>query len=213
MQNTAPTTKQPTPVLLYVPNIIGYVRIVFLAVFILCAFRMPVLAFWAYAFSSLLDAADGYTARKFNQISKLGTTLDFAIDRATIVALELVLAMVYRDLWMLFATLMMLDIFSHLCQLYFTVFSKTDSHKSQSIKQGRWLQLYYGSRAVLFISCFSHDGFLLLWYIYHFTGHTGFLYASILFLPGFVFKIAIHCLQISNTFQRIIKIDEASQSV
>ena len=209
MQPSFKATPKSKSVYLYTPNIIGYVRVILLILFLLCAFRMPVLALWSIALSAGLDALDGLAARQFNEITKFGTTFDFALDRASIAILELVLALTFPALWMLFASLLMLDIFSHLCQLYFTVFSGSDNHKSQSIKQGRCLQLYYGSRGILFVSCFSHDGFLMAWYGYHFIGSQWFLYLAIIFLPGFVFKILIHCLQISNTFRRLIQLDNA----
>lgn len=203
--------KPKTPVYLYVPNIIGYIRIIFLILFVLCAFRFPVFALCCMIISAILDAVDGFAARKLQQISKLGTTLDFALDRASIAAIELVLALIYPSFWMFFAGLLMLDIFSHLCQLYYTVFSGTDSHKSQSIAKGKLLSLYYNSRSVLFSTCFSHDGFLLAWFGYHFTGAQAFLYLAVIFTPGFLFKIAIHGLQISNTFQHLLALDEAGQ--
>ena len=71
------------PVLLYIPNLIGYARILSLII----SFFYIDCCFWKftflYSFSIFLDCIDGMAARYFNQISKFGGFLDVFTDRAT----------------------------------------------------------------------------------------------------------------------------------
>ena len=60
------------PVILYIPNILGYIRM-FLAMLGLCHVQTsPSTSICLWVFSSFLDMIDGYLARKLNQCSKLG---------------------------------------------------------------------------------------------------------------------------------------------
>jgi CDP-diacylglycerol--inositol 3-phosphatidyltransferase len=65
-------------VLTYLPNLIGYFRVVLLATSIALAPRADkwVTSIWAYIVSFALDGADGYAARWLNQTSKVGILLD-----------------------------------------------------------------------------------------------------------------------------------------
>ncbi|OMH82693.1 CDP-diacylglycerol-inositol 3-phosphatidyltransferase [Zancudomyces culisetae] len=46
-------------------------------------YERPFLSLLTYGLSELLDAADGYFARKLNQCSKFGQVLDMVTDRCT----------------------------------------------------------------------------------------------------------------------------------
>lgn len=108
------------PVWLFVPNLIGYVRIISgLLAFV--AARDP--ARWAeffllYAFSYSLDAVDGVAARKLGQTSRLGAVLDMVTDRFCTAGLLSVLAALYPAWHWVFTFLMILDIVSHWAQMY-----------------------------------------------------------------------------------------------
>ena len=52
-----------THILLYVPNIIGYIRLTFMIASWIVAFSNMELYLYFYAASYLLDMADGYAAR------------------------------------------------------------------------------------------------------------------------------------------------------
>ena len=62
----------------YIPNLIGYARFFFLALFPLFAFHETLyyLSFICYAISYILDGFDGMAARKFKQESRFGAALD-----------------------------------------------------------------------------------------------------------------------------------------
>ncbi|CAF1031292.1 unnamed protein product [Rotaria sordida] len=66
-------------VLLYIPNLIDYFRICLL-VLAWYYFDKPIVFLTLYATQALLDAVDGWAARKFNQVSKFGSWLDVIID-------------------------------------------------------------------------------------------------------------------------------------
>jgi len=68
-----------THVLLYIPNLIGYFRLCLL-VFAWYYFDKPIIFLPLYITQALLDAADGWTARQFNQESKFGAWFDVVID-------------------------------------------------------------------------------------------------------------------------------------
>lgn len=66
-------------ILLYVPNIIGYVRLCF----VLFAFLLSGKPIWFllfYILSAILDGFDGYAARRLNQVSAFGALLDVIVD-------------------------------------------------------------------------------------------------------------------------------------
>ncbi|XP_064620904.1 uncharacterized protein LOC135483792 [Lineus longissimus] len=68
-----------TEVLLYVPNIIGYVRLILLVVAYF-TFHSPSYFLAAYIVSATLDYFDGLFARKLGQTSAFGAWFDIVID-------------------------------------------------------------------------------------------------------------------------------------
>lgn len=83
-----PATSQPKvtegQVMMYVPNLIGYARFLFLLGSSYFAFSEN---YWLlypifYGIASLLDMADGMAARALNQCSRYGAALDMICDRA-----------------------------------------------------------------------------------------------------------------------------------
>ncbi|XP_011434266.3 uncharacterized protein LOC128186680 [Crassostrea angulata] len=66
-------------VLIFVPNVIGYVRLILFGASI-PFFEQPVWFLTLYGISVSLDGFDGYFARKLNQTSKFGAWFDVVID-------------------------------------------------------------------------------------------------------------------------------------
>ena len=70
------------PVFLYIPNLIGYLR---LLLFLLSLSLLPgphvTPALMLYAGSCVLDAVDGFAARYYGQSSGFGGVLDMVTDR------------------------------------------------------------------------------------------------------------------------------------
>jgi len=71
-----------------------------------------------YSLSCLLDALDGYAARKFNQATKFGAVLDMVTDRCTTACLLVFLSAAYTNYAVLFQVLISLDLASHYMHMY-----------------------------------------------------------------------------------------------
>ena len=105
------------PVWLFVPNLIGYVRVACAAAAFASSSEPWTFAGW-YALSYLLDAVDGPAARALGQASSFGALLDMVTDRACTAGLLAVLAAgdgPHAGIWL---GLMCLDIVSHWMQMY-----------------------------------------------------------------------------------------------
>ena len=108
------------PVWLFVPNLIGYIRIVTGVAAFSFAFNKEThhIFFLLYAFSYALDALDGVAARQLGQTSRFGAVLDMVTDRFCTAALLAVLAHLYKGSYTWFLWLLILDISSHWVQMY-----------------------------------------------------------------------------------------------
>lgn len=180
----------------YWPNLVDYLRLLLFAVFLLLAFHHPLAAGLFYILCAALDGIDGVLARKLQQISHLGTALDFAIDRVTSASLLLILSQLYPNTWLLWCALMILDLGSHFMHLYSATTLKAENHKKLSHFDSRLLTIYYTHRPTLFWLCFFYEAFLLSLYLYHYFPCETFLISCLLFSPGFLCKAWIHLLQI-----------------
>jgi CDP-diacylglycerol--inositol 3-phosphatidyltransferase len=67
------------PVVLYVPNLLGYLRVVLACVGLAYATN-PVTAVALWIVAALLDLVDGWAARLLNQTSRFGVVLDIVAD-------------------------------------------------------------------------------------------------------------------------------------
>ena len=88
-------------IMCYVPNLIGYMRFVLNTLSIFYAYNVHrdgkewETFLVLYSSSMLLDAFDGMAARKLNQCSKFGASLDMVADRTSCATIHLVLIAVY----------------------------------------------------------------------------------------------------------------------
>lgn len=82
-------------VYLWIPNLIGYARIIFAFIAFRYAFTDPVMTSVCYFISMFLDAFDGWAARAFNQSSQFGAVLDMVTDRFSTMILCAVLSALY----------------------------------------------------------------------------------------------------------------------
>ncbi|XP_046840721.1 CDP-diacylglycerol--inositol 3-phosphatidyltransferase-like [Xenia sp. Carnegie-2017] len=153
-------------VFLFVPNLIGYARIIFAFVSFHYMADRPILFFVLYLISSLLDAFDGHFARLLGQASKFGAMLDMLTDRCASACLILMLSNFYPTYRVVFQFLISLDISSHWLHMYSSLIKGDQTHKTSS---NFFLKLYYTSRPVLFIMCAGNELFLLFLYLLHFS--------------------------------------------
>ena len=96
---------------LTVPNLLSFVRLAMVPVFLVLVLDgQDALALLVLVISSLTDFLDGYIARTFKQISRLGQLLDPAADRLFIFAALIGLAARGVIPWWLFAAIVGRDI-------------------------------------------------------------------------------------------------------
>lgn len=124
---------------------VGYLRVV-LAMFSL--YFMPIhprRCSFFYSISCLLDALDGFAARRFNQSTRFGAVLDMVTDRCTTACLLVFLAIAMPAYSAIFQFLISLDFASHYMHMYATLAMGNDgqSHKTVSASRSRIMSFYY----------------------------------------------------------------------
>lgn len=206
-------------VLWYIPNQIGYVRVVTMCLSLVLMAKHPLWTMVVYGVSCLLDALDGTMARKYGQISSFGAVLDMVTDRSTTTALICFLCVAYPVWSPVFQLLVALDISSHYIHMYATLSTGSQSHKA--IEKEQWLlNLYYTRRKVLFTICALNEMFYMGLYInafphfksYYFpllgSTHIGAIIALVC-LPGYIFKQIANVVQLNRAALMLANKDAA----
>ncbi|EAL65018.1 hypothetical protein ACTFIW_007221 [Dictyostelium discoideum] len=193
----------------YVPNIIGYFRVIFAILAFKYSHDEYVKFFVFYAISALLDMADGHAARLLNQCSQFGALLDMITDRCSTIALMVVLSHFYKDYENYFIALITLDIVSHFARLCATLQSGSKSHKAVKENHIKIMKIYYGNKYFLAFMCFGNEGFFLFSYLYHFYATSSVFYI----LWGFFFPICaakqiINAIQFFQAVDDIVSLDD-----
>lgn len=163
-------TKAPVTsgdIFLYVPNLIGYSRVVFALLSLFFMRWHPKYCTVLYCLSCLLDALDGAAARRLGQTSHFGGILDMVTDRCTTSSLICYLCITYPRYVVLFQLLVSLDLASHYMHMYASLKSGSTSHKKVG-SRSKLLQLYYESNKVLFTVCAANELFYVGLYLYSF---------------------------------------------
>ncbi|KAF2070013.1 hypothetical protein CYY_008670 [Polysphondylium violaceum] len=135
----------------YVPNIIGYFRVLFAILAFMYSHDDFIKFFVFYAISALLDMADGHAARLLNQCSQFGALLDMVTDRCTTIALMVVLSHFYPAYTNVYISLIVLDIVSHMARLW----TRGESHKIVKPNHLKIMKVYYGNKYFLAFMCFA----------------------------------------------------------
>ncbi|KAL9370669.1 hypothetical protein Peur_035809 [Populus x canadensis] len=139
-------------VYLYIPNIIGYTRVLMNCYAFAMCFSNKWLFCALYFISFVCDGIDGWAARKFNQVSTFGAVLDMVTDRISTACLLVILSQVYRP-GMVFLSLLALDIGSHWLQMYSTFLLGKASHKDVKDSTNWLFKAYYGNRMFMAYCC------------------------------------------------------------
>jgi len=196
-------------VFLFVPNLIGYARIVLALLSFLFMPYYYTLASFCYVTSALLDALDGHAARMLNQTSKFGAMLDMLTDRCATMCLLVTLCTFYPSCIFLFQLSMTIDISCHWLHLHTSLLQGATSHKFVDPTGNYWMHLYYTDRRVLFGMCAGNELFYCMLYLSHFT--TGPLYIfyllAVLTFPVAVAKSGIALLQGYLAAQNLVGVD------
>lgn len=168
-------TAQPTEnIFFFIPNLIGYVRIV-LAISSLYYMPLhPRTCSLLYSVSCLLDALDGYAARYYEQSTRFGAVLDMVTDRCTTSCLLVFLSSAFPRWAIIFQSLISLDFASHYMHMYTTLVmgGSNTSHKSVDKSRSWLLNLYYTNKVVLFVACALNELFFIALYLLSFSSPT-----------------------------------------
>jgi CDP-diacylglycerol--inositol 3-phosphatidyltransferase len=194
----------------YWPNRIDYMRLALLILGVSMIDYAPMIGMSWIILSCLLDALDGYLARKLNQSSLLGSALDFAIDRMTLAAITAMLIHIEPAYWLFWVFIVLLDSGSHFMHLYASLPQSQLNHKQVADSEPKLLKQYYSNKAVLFLSCLIHDLFLCVVFIHHYYPYKWLYVLWVIFGLGFVHKTIIHVLQIIAAIQKLARITDKS---
>ncbi|XP_063729721.1 CDP-diacylglycerol--inositol 3-phosphatidyltransferase-like [Symsagittifera roscoffensis] len=207
-------------VLLFVPNLIGYIRILLLVISCCTMLHNHYITVCCYLLSQLLDALDGHAARALGQSSKFGALLDMLTDRASTACIMMGLCVLYPKYTVVFQMSMALDIVSHWMHLHVSTISGNASHKAISLEGNPILKLYYTSKPVLFFMCAGNELFYSMLYLMAFTqgpmlsGVNMSLFRFIFYLscPVWFAKSSISLLHLVVASVNVAKIDASDRS-
>ncbi|GBF98025.1 hypothetical protein Rsub_11136 [Raphidocelis subcapitata] len=154
-------------VYIYVPNLIGYVRVALALYSFHIAFTQPIACVTLYFLSFVCDELDGRAARAFDQSSTLGALLDMVTDRVATTGLLAILCAVYPRASLLFLLLLALDIASHWFQMYSTLLAGSSTHKDVK-SRSLLVRTYYSNRLFMGFCCVCCEvaylaAYLLAW--------------------------------------------------
>eukprot|EP00271_Cylindrocystis_brebissonii_P005573 TRINITY_DN17683_c0_g1_i1.p1 TRINITY_DN17683_c0_g1~~TRINITY_DN17683_c0_g1_i1.p1 ORF type:complete len:222 (+),score=25.33 TRINITY_DN17683_c0_g1_i1:285-950(+) len=141
------------PIYFYIPNIIGYARVIVNAVAFAYAFHDRIFFVALYFISFFCDYLDGRFAVWLNQKSTFGAVLDMVTDRMSTAGLLMLLSHLYPEQFGALFALLVLDIASHWLQTYSTFLTERSSHKDVAEGDIWLLRLYYRSRLFMGYCC------------------------------------------------------------
>lgn len=186
-------------VFLFVPNLIGYLRIILLIISSYYITSNHRFGLAIYLLSCSMDAVDGFAARLLNQSSTFGSMLDMITDRVSTMCLLMNLANLYTEYSQVFQTLLIIDIVSHWLHFFSAKLDDNQkSHKNFGVDIPL-MRLYYQNKTVLTSICAFEQLFFASLLLYNFEKTLLFLSISIISLPGMLFKNWINILQIYNS--------------
>lgn len=147
----------------YAPNLVGYVRIILLLVFIALYDKEPLISVVCYTVSMAFDALDGFLARLLNQSTRFGAMLDMVTDRLSTICMLMVNSLQHTEMTKLFLFLLLLDIGSHWFLVCSNYVSGGDNHKDSPSMPG-FVRAYY-SKPVLFCTCALSEVWYVIYYV------------------------------------------------
>ncbi|CCH42407.1 CDP-diacylglycerol-inositol 3-phosphatidyltransferase [Wickerhamomyces ciferrii] len=212
------STKQitTTTIFNYVPNYIGYLRVITAVISFQLMKSHPLYCTLVYCISCLLDALDGHAARYYNQTSRFGAVLDMVTDRCTTSSLICFLCVLYPDYALVFQLLVSLDLASHYMHMYATLQTGGKSHKNIDKESSYLLNLYYTNRYVLFTMCAFNEVFYVALYLYYFPLYNVSIFgeyysiagilAAICF-PFYLFKQSTNVIQLVRAAVLLAELD------
>ncbi|KDO17789.1 hypothetical protein SPRG_16809 [Saprolegnia parasitica CBS 223.65] len=196
-------------VYLYIPNLIGYVRVALTAYSFYVAETDWKTSIICYAFSFICDYFDGFFARWFNQCSTFGAVLDMVTDRCSTAGLLVILSHLYPAYKLAFLFLLVLDFSSH----WYHMYASRGHHKSIESKKNVLLRVYYGCYPLFGYCCVGAEFFYILLYVLSFEptlAVAGLPLASIAWygcFPACVMKNIINVAQLASAAASVAEFD------
>ncbi|CCI40185.1 unnamed protein product [Albugo candida] len=148
-------------VFLYVPNLVGYLRVILSLYSLSIALVDYKTSLVCYACSFACDYFDGLFARWLNQCSSFGAVLDMVTDRCSTAGLLFILAHLYPAKSIYFLYILLLDFSSHWMHMY----SSRGHHKTGLHERNFLLRVYYGCYPLFGYCCVGSEVFYMLLYI------------------------------------------------
>ncbi|KAK9473631.1 CDP-alcohol phosphatidyltransferase-domain-containing protein [Dipodascopsis tothii] len=214
------TTETTRDIFLFIPNLIGYSRVVLAMASIAVMRYHPKVCTWLYSVSCLLDAFDGAAARKYGQSTKFGAVLDMVTDRCTTSSLICFLCCAYPTYAIFFQFLVSLDLASHYMHMVAMLSTGAGSHKKVEKESSRLLSLYYTNTRVLFVVCAANELFFVALYLASFPlrspPHLGYLFGiplsyktilAVTTFPIWFFKQVLNVIQMVRAAQTLALFD------
>ncbi|XP_077865581.1 CDP-diacylglycerol--inositol 3-phosphatidyltransferase-like [Saccoglossus kowalevskii] len=208
-------------IFLFVPNIIGYTRII-----------LNLISFWymrtdyvttsrCYTLSIFLDAFDGPAARMMGQETKFGALLDQLIDRTSTMCLMVGLSYFYPKQMFIFQILMTIDIVTHWINWHSPRVRVIYSHKLLDPASNPILHMYFTSRPFVDCMCIGNEIFYISLYLLYFTegpkirflSYSIGLWRLCLYIstPVALVKTGISVAQLLNACQKMATLDIAAR--
>jgi CDP-diacylglycerol--inositol 3-phosphatidyltransferase len=218
-------------VLLYLPNIIGYSRVLCAVasyLLMMCAPALWLPAILLYLANFVGDLVDGWAARKYNQCSSFGGVLDMITDRCSTAGLLFILAGDYADVdatmplpayRISFLALLLLDISSHWVQMHSSlaigVHHKSVEGNLRKNVLVRWFYQYYWFFGYLCVG--AEFTYILLYILLHWPEKDEGAFLSLIrsalrlllaaCIPGCIAKQAVNVKQLSSSCVAIAQHD------
>lgn len=218
-------TEVPNPVtsssiFYFIPNLIGYGRVITLILSFFTMENHPIITMGClYSASCLLDAFDGYYARKYSQSTQFGAVLDMVTDRCSTCSLIVFLAVLYPKFFIAWQILISLDLASHYVHMYAQIVSGSNSHKKMRADANWLLKLYYENRVFLFLVCAFNETFYIALYLHHFdflyipgTNISLSYWTAVVCTPVWFFKQICNVIQMFNACQMLAILDAAKMN-
>lgn len=201
------TPKERIEVLLYIPNIIDLLRVLFAFVAFSLMDISRTAAIVCYWISFSLDYLDGTFARKFNQVSKFGAMLDMVLDRVCTALLSMNLTKDFPKYCWFFQFFTALDISSHMFHIMRQQLDGIYNHKDIRSHHSKILLFYYKTRSFLGILCTFNEMFYLTLASINILPKWLLIICFILGTSGFIVKQAINAVQLASACCGIIDYD------
>jgi len=203
-------------VLLFVPNLIGYLRLAL--IFASCYWMLtePVKAALCFALNKfLLDDLDGIAARRLHQVSLFGTTLDPILDQTSFIVWVSGVSMLYSEssFWLL--SFLTLDTVKMMVKVNCSLLLGEEDNKAS---YGSAIVRFYYSQLGLHTLLYGSDSFFIALYLRHFNpGPSLFSVAgaewglwqacTVALFPLVLLKAAMNLLILKLACQQIVELD------